>query len=154
MQVYSFLQETQELLALKEVPSLGDLEASLFSAHLSPTKGPQTAPSQPSTTEPSTQEASRSAAPYVAAVIPLLQVVASDIYSVVKDHYIEKGGVVPAQEKDLLDGQPAVKEESWQHVCSGIFAGEPFFRIVSARELLVCFHAIIPTGELEFRAVA
>lgn len=115
MQVYSFLHETSEVLAIKNVPSLDVLEASLFSTNLSPIKATPTA------TEPSSQEAS--AAPYVAVVVPLLQLLATDIYSVVKEQCIEKTGMVAAQERDLAAGHPIVKEENWQHVCSGIFAG-------------------------------
>ena len=126
MQVCSFLHETKELLAIKEVPSVSDLEAALFSPFLSPANAPpaRAAPAEPSTAEPSAQEASISAAPYVAAVVPLLQLLVSDIYGAVKDRHIEKGGVPAAQDRDILAGQPAVKEENWQHACSGIFAGE------------------------------
>lgn len=113
MQVYSFLHETQQLLALKDIPSLSALEAALFSSSLSTTKAHTVHSTEPST----------SAAPYVAAVVPLLQLLASDIYSAVAEQHIEKGGVISHQEKDMAAGEPVVQEQNWQHVCSGMFAG-------------------------------
>lgn len=73
-----------------------------------------------------------SPAPFVAAVVPLLQLLASDIYSAVMQQYIDFDGVVATQEKDLNEGEPVVEEENWQHICSGIFAGKAFYSISSS----------------------
>lgn len=119
LQVWSFLHENSELLTIEHVPSLDDLESSLFYGSLSPddTKAPL---HPPSSSDPAASEAAQ---PYLTVITPLLRLLAADVYRVVMEQSIDNDGDVAAQQKDLAAGHPQVDATNWRHVCAGLFAG-------------------------------
>lgn len=121
LQVWSFLHDNSELLTIENVPSLNDLEASLFHGSLC-------AGASPTSFDPAA--AASSAAPsYLTVITPLLRLLAADVYRVVMEQSIDNDGDVAAQQKDLAAGLPQVDATNWRHVCAGLFAGKESFSL-------------------------
>lgn len=138
VQVWSFLHENCELLTIENVPSLDDLESSLFCGSLSP----DDAPLDPTSTEPASDSAALEAAqPYLTVITPLLRLLAADVYRVVMEQSIDADGDVSAQQKDLAAGHPQVDARNWRHVCAGLFAGTTL--VLMAGPLTFLIHACV-----------
>ena len=112
--MWSFLHENRELLTIEHVPSLSDLEASLFHGANPPGDDPLEPPSRPA-----------AGPPYITVITPLLRLLAADVSRVVMEQSLDGDGDVAAQQKDLAAGHPQVDATNWRHVCAGLFAGVP-----------------------------
>jgi hypothetical protein len=120
LQVWSFLHSYRELLTIEAVPTLEALEASLFAVCAGTEADAQAAPATGGATPPCDRSAE---APFLTAVVPLVRLLAADVYRVVMDSCVEDQGDESAQQKDLAAGTPIVDARNWRHVSAGLFAG-------------------------------
>lgn len=131
LQVWSFLHSYRELLTIEHVPSLEALEASLFSvaggadgadgSALCATASSGLSGEKLQCSAPSGEHCAEQ--PFLTAVVPLVRLLAADVYRVVMDSCIECEGDESAQQKDLAAGTPIVDVRNWRHVSAGLFAG-------------------------------
>lgn len=53
----------------------------------------------------------------------LLSLVIGEIYEVCVTEYVEQGGDVAAQRKDMAGGCPLIDPDTWQHAAAAVLSG-------------------------------